>query len=79
MDELIEIKPIEVKPIEIKPIEPIEVKPTLTDGAFELKVNKTMVRNKDSKNLLKDIETIKATRNIDTVKERKLREKMRNG
>ena len=74
MDELIEIKPID-----IKPIEPIEVKPTLMNGAFELKVSKTMIRNKDSKSLLKDIETISATRNIDTVKERKLREKMRNG
>ena len=70
---------IEIKPIEVKPIEPIEVKPTLIDGAFELKASKTMVRNKDLKSLLKDIETIKATRNIDRIKERKLREKMRNG
>jgi len=70
---------IEIKPIEIKPIEPVEVKPTFIDGAFELKASKTMVRNKDLKSLLKDIETIKATRNIDRIKERKLREKMRNG
>ena len=70
---------IEIKPIEVKPIEPIEVKPTFIDGAFELKASKTMVRNKDLKSLLKDVETIKATRNIDRIKERKLREKMRNG
>ena len=70
---------IEIKPIEVKPIEPIEVKPTFIDGAFELKASKTMVRNKDLKSLLKDVETIKATKNIDRIKERKLREKMRNG
>jgi len=46
---------------------------------MEIKIGETLLVNKSEEALIEDVKTVVATRNIDRIKERKLREKMRNG